>query len=98
MGVEAFRAVASTRRKLPLSSCSDKTNRHRGILSKDPLRQRFGTNANERSKSQYNIYRDPITTTTLTIMRKTGQVPRGTSSSGRTIFNSVVMGMLSLPA
>lgn len=34
----------------------------------------------------------------LTIIRNAGQIPRGTSSPGRTIFNLDVIGMFSLPA
>ncbi len=36
--------------------------------------------------------------TTLTIIRKAGQMPRGTSSPGRTIFKLDAIGMLTLPA
>ena len=36
--------------------------------------------------------------TARTIIRKAGQIPRGTSSPGRTIFNLDVMGMFALPA
>ena len=43
-------------------------------------------------KAIANELKTTSTETSLTSMRETGQVPRGTSSSGRTIFNSVVTG------